>query len=272
VTATCETARMRRLHLGCGARFHPEWLNIDLHPLDPRVVKHDVTAGLPFPDCDFDAVYHAHLLEHLPRDRAAPFLGECFRVLKPGGVLRIVVPDLEQIARLYLESLDAAWDGEKDAPQRYRWVILEMYDQVVRERPGGEMLVYLADAPAGLAWFRLGADGQVIRRHLGRNVTLAQPSLLARCRGWRERLIRWILGDEYELLRIGRFRRAGEIHHWMYDRHSLRELLTAAGFMDFRTTGPAESVIAGWADHGFDVQPSGAAAKPDSLYVEAVRP
>src|SRR5207302_1827164 len=102
--------------------------------------KHDVTSSLPFDDCHFDAVYHAHLLEHLPRERVPSFLGECFRVLKPGGVLRVVVPDLEQIARLYLESLEAAWDGDRDASQRYRWAMLEMYDQMVRERPGGAML------------------------------------------------------------------------------------------------------------------------------------
>lgn len=268
------------LNLGCGGRFHPAWVNLDLNPQHASVRRHDVTAPLPFADRTFDAVYHAHLLEHLPRDRAVPFLGECLRVLKSGGVLRVVVPDLEQIARLYLESLGAAWEGDPEARRRHTWAVLEMYDQAVRERPGGEMLAYLAQAraqPADLAWYRVGADGAVIRQHLERALPAPPSSLLHRARqllrgGWRKRLIRWLLGREYHLLQSARFRQGGEIHRWMYDRQSLRELLTAAGFVAFRLTAAGESAISGWADDHLDTQPDGAAAKPDSLYAEAVRP
>ena len=260
----------QRLHLGCGARFHPAWLNVDLQPLDPRVIRHDVTVPLPFADRQFEAVYHAHLLEHLPRDRVSPFLSECFRVLKPSGVLRVVVPNLEQIARLYLQSVDAAWEGDAEAGRGHRWAMLELYDQAVREQPGGAMLEYLTsamDAPADLAWYRIGADGAVIRRHLERTVSPPAPRL-----GWRERLIRWLLGDEYDLLRVARFRRSGEVHRWMYDRCALRDLLTAAGLVGFRICGPAESGIADWSAFRLDALPDGAPAKPDSLYVEAHRP
>jgi SAM-dependent methyltransferase len=233
---------------------------------------------LPFPAQYFDAVYHAHLLEHLPRASALPFLRECHRVLKPGGILRIVVPDLEQIARLYLEAVPRAWLGDAEARRRHAWAMLEMYDQVVREQPGGEMLTYLAGAePADLAWYRLGADGRIIREHLERRVEPPAPPGRARrltnlFRGWRERLIRRLLGREYALLQLGRFRRGGEVHLWMYDRHSLRELVGAAGFVDVRRTNAEDSAIPGWADEHLDVQPDGAAAKPDSLYAEAVRP
>src|SRR5436309_15010871 len=80
--------RPRCLQLGCGARFHPAWINLDLHPQHASVARHDVTTPLSFPDRHFDAVYHAHLLEHLPRPHALPFLRECLRVLRPGGILR----------------------------------------------------------------------------------------------------------------------------------------------------------------------------------------
>ncbi len=273
-------ARPHCLNLGCGGRFHPAWVNLDLCPQNASVRRHDVATPLPFADRSFDAVYHAHLLEHLPRERAVPFLCECLRVLKSGGVLRVVVPDLEQIARLYLESLDTAWKGEPEARRRHTWAVLEMYDQVVRERPGGEMLAYLAQAtalPADLAWYRVGADGAVIRQHLEHVEPAPPPGLLHRGRqllrgGWRERLIRWLLGREYDVLQAARFRQGGEIHRWMYDRQSLRELLTAAGFVAFRVVTAGESAIPGWADDHLDTQPDGAPAKPDSLYAEAVRP
>jgi predicted SAM-dependent methyltransferase len=269
----------RRLNLGCGGRFHPGWVNLDLQPQNPSVRRHDATTPLPFGDASFDAVYHSHLLEHLPRDRAAPFLRECWRVLRPGGVLRVVVPDLERIARLYLDSLVGAWLGDAEAQRRYTWAVLEMYDQAVREQPGGEMLAYLADArsePADVAWYRLGADGTVIRKHLERIAPLpaaVPPTRLRRLfTGWRERLIRWVLGRDYALLQLGRFRRGGEVHRWMYDRHSLRELLTAAGFVAFRLVSANESAIAGWTEDALDAQPDGTPAKPDSLYAEALRP
>ncbi len=54
--------------------------------------------GIPFPDRSFDVVYHSHVLEHLSKSEASKFLKECSRVLRPQGVLRVVVPDLEEIA------------------------------------------------------------------------------------------------------------------------------------------------------------------------------
>jgi len=255
------------LNLGCGQRFHPAWTNLDVRPSDPTVRAWDVTKPLPFADGSFDAVYHSHLLEHLPRDRALPFLRECCRVQKPGGVIRIAIPDLEAIALLYLDAVAAAWNGDADALEQHRWLVMELYDQTTRESSGGEMLPYLGEEGCNLAWYRIGTDGTIIRKHL-RSLTLpARPKL-----SWRERLLRWLLGDEYQLLEVGRFRKAAEVHHWMYDRVSLRELLTQAGFVNFRTVGPAESAIPDWSDYHLDTTPAGGACKPDSLYVEAERP
>src|SRR5713101_3179889 len=74
------------LNLGCGERFHPAWVNVDLAYL-PGVMRCDLRDGIPFPDRSFSIVYHSHLLEHLPREHAPAFLLECNRVLQPGGIL-----------------------------------------------------------------------------------------------------------------------------------------------------------------------------------------
>ena len=58
---------MRCLNLGCGERFHPEWVNLDLHPTDTSVRGWDLQEGLPFPDGSFDVVYHSHVLEHFSK-------------------------------------------------------------------------------------------------------------------------------------------------------------------------------------------------------------
>ena len=162
---------MKSINLGCGARFHPEWTNIDTTHVSPHVRIHDVRKGIPFPDETFDVVYHSHLLEHLPREAAVPFTQECYRVLKRGGTIRVAVPDLERITRLYLETLGKALLGHPNSDYDYIWAMLELYDQTVRDEPGGAMLKYLKQEPIpneGLVYERLGEEvRQIVARHRG---------------------------------------------------------------------------------------------------------
>lgn len=62
---------------------------------------------LPVADGSAEVVYSSHMLEHLDREEARVFLGECHRVLRPGGVLRLAVPDLQMLVANYLSSGDA---------------------------------------------------------------------------------------------------------------------------------------------------------------------
>lgn len=64
---------------------------------------HDVTTGLPHADGSVDAIFTSHMLEHLDPHDGFELLRECHRALRPGGILRVVVPDLEVIARAYVE-------------------------------------------------------------------------------------------------------------------------------------------------------------------------
>ena len=71
---------------------------------DPAIIAWDLRRGIPFPEASFDLVYHSHFLEHLPKALAPAFLQECSRVLKPRGLLRVVVPDIRYWAEKYLDS------------------------------------------------------------------------------------------------------------------------------------------------------------------------
>src|SRR4051812_13287920 len=82
----------RLLNVGCGNRFHLDWNNVDLVASDPAVRSHNVLKGLPFEASSFDAVYCSHFLEHLASTTVEAMLAEFRRVLKPKGVVRIVVP------------------------------------------------------------------------------------------------------------------------------------------------------------------------------------
>jgi predicted SAM-dependent methyltransferase len=272
------------LNLGCGSRFDPKWINIDASSSSPFVRAHDLTKGLPFVDCSFRVVYHSHVLEHLPRKKALPFLQECHRVLEAGGTLRIAVPDLEQLVRVYLEALEKALRGEEEWKQHYEWAMIKLYDQSVREQSGGAMLEYLQRSTIPNEDFvcRWSGDARRIIQQ-SRSGSPKLPShnsrihrLLTRVRNAPELLrlliLRVLLGpDGGVALSVARFRMSGEIHHWMYDQYSLANLLRQAGFEDARKVGPTESYIPSWADYHLDTDPNGTVYKPDSLYMEAIK-
>lgn len=93
------------LHLGCGPHAMDGWLNVDLLPEHPQLVAWDLRKGMRFlPSESFDFVYHEHFFEHLDRRSARLVLEESLRVLKPGGRMRIAMPDLDRSIRRYLEG------------------------------------------------------------------------------------------------------------------------------------------------------------------------
>jgi len=67
----------------------------------------DATKGLRVHDESVDVLYSSHMLEHLDRNEANEFLKEAFRVLQPGGIIRIAIPDIKKIVDRYNESGDA---------------------------------------------------------------------------------------------------------------------------------------------------------------------
>jgi SAM-dependent methyltransferase len=67
----------------------------------------DATKRIPEPDASVEVVYSSHMLEHFDPQGATQFLGECRRVLKPGGVIRLALPDIEKHTKEYLQHQDA---------------------------------------------------------------------------------------------------------------------------------------------------------------------
>ncbi|GAA6615451.1 class I SAM-dependent methyltransferase [Scytonema sp. NUACC26] len=122
---------MLKLNLGCGSHTPSGWVNVDyalgawiaklpVFSLINKIFKiinidwsdeifmHDLRKKFPWEDNSVDVVYSSHTLEHLSRTEGQHFLRECYRVLKPNGVIRIVVPDLNAIINKYTQGAIAA--------------------------------------------------------------------------------------------------------------------------------------------------------------------
>jgi hypothetical protein len=286
------SSSIQYLNLGCGRRHHPAWTNVDCVSSGPNVLVRDLKQGVAFDDNSFDVVYHSHVLEHFTRDDGHKFLKECHRVLRPDGVVRIAVPDLERIVRTYVSLLEEVNYDSDEWLAKYEWIILEMYDQCVRHRSGGDWIRYLRQQPLQSETFvieRCGCEAEaVIRASRSRRaerhslepagetrlvrVLRLLKRVLRRPTVGRELLIKTLLGAEYDALQVGRFRKGGEVHLSMYDRYSLSMLMRSAGFSDIVDRTSTDSYIPDWAAFHLDTEPDGRTYKPDSLFMEARKP
>lgn len=93
---------------------------------------YNLANGIPFHEGSVDVVYHSHFLEHLDRDVAERFLREVRRVLRLGGIQRIVVPDFEQLCRDYLEHIRVCEQSQLERRQHNDY-IAAIIEQSVRK-------------------------------------------------------------------------------------------------------------------------------------------
>jgi SAM-dependent methyltransferase len=102
-----ETTGIRRLHWGCGGSAAPGWINSDRGEYPGVDLVGDIRDGLPLAGESVDYAVSIHALPEIPYGELVPALQELRRVLKPGGVLRLGLPDLER-------GVDAYRRGDRD--------------------------------------------------------------------------------------------------------------------------------------------------------------
>ena len=108
-----------RINLGSGHWKFEGWVNVDLDQESLPDVCANLAAPLPFKNGCADLMHTEDFVDQLELDQARQFLGECHRVLKPGGVLRTLTPDMEKLAWLYLnepERLMQMWNEHVGVP------------------------------------------------------------------------------------------------------------------------------------------------------------
>lgn len=94
----------QHLHLGSGSKYLSDFVNVDGNPFNRIDLWLDVRNGLPFPAESVDSIYSTHVFEHFYGDELQRLLGECFRVLKPGAGIRLIVPNLANAIVAYSQE------------------------------------------------------------------------------------------------------------------------------------------------------------------------
>jgi predicted SAM-dependent methyltransferase len=93
-----------KLHLGCGWRnFGKDWIHIDDGDYQHLDIKCDVSK-LDLPDNYADLIYASHVIAYFDRTEIIDIFKEWYRILKPGGILRIATPDFEAMSKLYVNG------------------------------------------------------------------------------------------------------------------------------------------------------------------------
>lgn len=122
-----------QLHLGCGKKFIPGFVHIDLDNF-PHIDYHHEISRLPmFKNNTVDLIYSCHAFEYFDRQQAEEVLKEWRRVLKSGGILRLAVPDFEAIVRVYLKY-------GKDL--EHRGILGPLYGRIEIETERGKKTIY----------------------------------------------------------------------------------------------------------------------------------
>lgn len=275
-------SKARNVNLGCGSVFveSPEWLNLDFTPFSPAVKRANLLGRLPLKDASIDLVYSSHFLEHVPREIVPSLLSECYRVLAPGGVIRLVLPDLENIAREYLTMRDCGNHDKSD------FVVLELLDQCVRKTTGGELgkLYHLLQdniAHEGeLISYVCHRVGEDLRENSASNsgaggkvLKLQKFANLLRARAERYyiRAVIALLPAAFCEQNVS-FAGVGERHHWVWDFHQLQQALKAAGFRAVERYSANNSAVADFPFYPLDIDLQGRSRKgSESMYVEAFK-
>lgn len=268
------------VNIACGASYVDGWVNLDYSPSSPAVTKANLLERLPLDAAAVDVLYSSHFVEHIPRKQLNAFLAECHRVLKSGGQIRLVLPDLDELCREYLRRRDAGEHEKAD------FVVLEMLDQCVRAQPGGDLAEYYrhiisahVQDMVNYITTRTGEDfsGWGCRTEAESRPrwlqALLQPSRLwARIERLYCQMVTALLPAAFRAQNVS-FAFVGERHAWVYDFHSLSGLLEQAGFVHVRRQHCNQTEIVEFPLYPLDINQDGLPRKGQgSMYLEARKP
>jgi predicted SAM-dependent methyltransferase len=264
---------MKKINLACGAKLCllPGWENVDFQNSGRKVKSMNLIKRLKYTNDSIDVIYHSQFIEHLTYDQGVFFLQECYRILKKGGVMRLVTPDLENQVLEYLSLLKELKNNPKTEANRlkHQWIKLEILDQLSRNQSGGEQVTFLNQNGERLRDYiseRLGRSGIELLDNLIENY---DENFLKRFLRKIYHFIKNVGVSKYS--KVGKFRLGGEIHYTVYDSFDLRNLLEKAGFNKIELMKYNKSNIPEWDKTLLDQSEDGLHDGKNCLFIEVIK-
>lgn len=268
-----------RINIACGDSYlvNPYWLNLDYSPHSGAVKKANLLDKLPIESNSVEVIYSSHFFEHIPRDDVPTFVSECIRILKPGGMVRFVLPDFEELCTSYIKYRH---DG---VHQKADFLAIEILDQCVRQTPGGELgkfykkLETLSESDEQLNQFLQQRNGHVIQSRVrsegGPLVRLLKNprKILAYLERKYIEVVVALLPSAFRKQNVS-LAEVGERHAWLYDFYSIEKILKLNGFKEVQKLDANTTNIPEFPLNPLDVTEDGAPRKGlESMYIEAVK-
>ena len=271
-------------NLACGVYYinNQDWINVDWEANSPAVRQMNLSSTLEFDDAIFDFVYTSHFIEHLSLEASKKFLNECRRILKPGGVIRIVTPDFHKICEEYIRQYTL---GNQLFAE---FIKFSLTDQMTRIKPGGQFHY----------WRKLAETNNNLRDYIQtwtgisttqiRSPQMKQDMLTKALRAFRKvvrnpksviRVLIWKYCHLAIYIFPSWFRqnhialcRPGERHLYIHDFNSLADTLQGMGFKSVTKVTPDTSISNQRDFRTLDIDDEGKPRKGvESMYIEAVR-
>ena len=233
------------LNIACGEHFiiNEEWINLDYEAISPHVIKCDILNNLPLKENSASNIYTSHFVEHIPYSKLNSFLKNCFKILSPGGVIRIITPDFNEMCESYIKAIK---DDEKETAE---FIKIEILDQLVRVKKGGALKNKFNE----YIKFDNKKMINVVRKRLGCDLKKNDNSKNLPKKGINQRifskifntyinLVSYLLPKAFRTQNV-KFTSVGENHTWIWDNVDLSSELLKVGFTNIINKDINESGI-----------------------------
>jgi len=228
------------LNVACGGTFiqNNSWTNIDFTSHSPSIKKADILNGLPYKDNSFDVIYSSHFIEHIPIEQIESFLDDVYRILRPGGIIRLVTPDLEFLINEYKKNYD------KESFKKANFITSLILDQCVRLKSGGKLKedmdnIYYSNDQEMIKYVELLIGPNAFKYIDSNNISLFEKAIkqIKKDPKFLINIVEMIWVKVVSFFLPGTFKKLnfsntsiGEKHLWLYDFNSLSQILENASF------------------------------------------
>jgi predicted SAM-dependent methyltransferase len=268
------------VNLGCGSNYikNSNWINLDFNSSD-FVQKADLLQRLPLKSESCSVVYSSHFLEHVPYSKVNNLLIETLRILKPGGILRLVLPDFEEMVSTYIAL------RKKKEHDKADFLIMEIIDQCVRNVNGGELGCFYEkiknhqDKYKHLVKLINKRTGNHIKKLFKKKGNDSSPknfqqilsSVISRIKKYYIKIVLLALPSAFLAQNVS-LAEIGERHHWVWDFYSLKKVLEAVGYSGVKKYSANKSLIKNFPFFPLDIDTKSLPRRGiQSMYIEAIK-